>query len=103
MNDLCTCGGPNGCMIHDKQPMSQQERTQAQRELEAMEVLLASDWWTEECENGNYHGFYGPFSFLAELRDQKRKEVMKEAAQLPASDKAKARVMEKRGSKGDHD
>lgn len=40
-------------------------KTNCTREQEALGVLLRSDWFFEEMENGNYHSAY---EFLEELR-----------------------------------
>lgn len=50
------------------------EVTQMSKEIDAMNTLLESKWWTEECENANLHQMYGSFSMLEELRDARVEE-----------------------------
>lgn len=48
--------------------------TQMCKEIDALEVLMESEWWSEECENANYHDLTGPFSFMAECIESRTKE-----------------------------
>ena len=48
--------------------------TQMSKEIDAMNTLLESEWWTEECENANLHQMYGSYSMLEEFRDSRMEE-----------------------------
>lgn len=56
--------------------MTPSEKAHAEAEITALNTLLASQWWNEECENANYHSIHG---FMEESRDE-RKEQVAEAA-----------------------
>lgn len=78
MEDLCTCGGPNGCMIHKaevRKPTEDEQRAQRYEELDALNTLLDSEWFAEECENGNYHSAR---EFMKELCNERDAELTKE-------------------------
>lgn len=47
---------------------------QMSKEIDAMNTLLESEWWTEECENANLHTMYGSYSILEELRNGRIEE-----------------------------
>lgn len=50
------------------------EVTQMSQEIDAINTLLSSEWWTEECENANLHQMYGSWSMLEELRNLRVEE-----------------------------
>lgn len=50
------------------------EVTQMSKEIDAMNTLLDSEWWFEECENANLHSMYGPHGMLVEFRNSRVEE-----------------------------
>lgn len=52
--------------------MTAEEKAQAESEITALNVLLSSEWFSEECENANYHSLHG---FLEESRDERKEQV----------------------------
>jgi hypothetical protein len=52
--------------------MDDTERAQAMSEIYALNTLMESQWYMEECENANHHSEY---DWLKENRDQREAEV----------------------------
>lgn len=50
------------------------EVTQMSKEIDAINTLIDSEWWIEECENANLHTMYGKWSMLEEFRDSRVEE-----------------------------
>jgi hypothetical protein len=48
--------------------------TQMSKEIDAIQTLIDSEWWGEECENANLHSLTGNFSIMQEFMDSRVEE-----------------------------